>query len=105
LRHAAELPAGGSCAGKACWKSTKPGFRYRNPPLVPDGVAGMVLKAGGDGKARIALQARGAALELALPMAPPMTVQLLRVDGAGCWEAKYSAPAKSTATKLRATSD
>ena len=105
LRHAAELPAGGSCAGKACWKSTKAGFRYRNPPLVPDGVAAMTLKSGGDGRARIALQARGAALRLALPFAPPVTVQLVREDGASCWDATYSAPAKSTGTKLRATSD
>jgi hypothetical protein len=105
VRHAAELPAGGSCGGKACWKAAKMGFRYRNPPLVPDGVAGLMLKSGGDGKARIALEARGAALGLALPFAPPVTVQLVRADGAGCWDAKYGAPAKSTATKLRATSD
>jgi hypothetical protein len=105
LRYAAALPASGSCGGKTCWKATKTGFRYRNPPLVPDGVAALMLKSGGEGKARIALQTRGAALRLALPFAPPVTVQLVREDGAPCWDATYSAPAKSTATKLRATSD
>jgi hypothetical protein len=104
LRHAAVLPAGGSCAGKACWKSTKTGFRYRNPPLVPDGVAGMMLKSGGDGRARIALQARGAALGLALPFAPPVTAQLVRDDGALCWDADFETLAKNTGSKLRATS-
>jgi hypothetical protein len=103
LRHGAELSAGGSCAGKPCWKSTKTGFRYRNPPLVPDGVAGLTLKSGGDGRARIALQARGTALGLALPFAPPVTVQLQRTDGAACWDARFATASKSSPSKFRAS--
>ena len=105
LRRAAELSAGGSCAGKPCWKSTKTGFRYRNPPLGPDGVAALTLKSGADGRARIMLQARGTALGLTLPFAPPTAMQLVRADGAMCWDARFASPAKNSTSKFRAISD
>lgn len=105
LRMATDVPAGGRCGGRPCWKSTPVGYRFRNPSVVPGRVRTLRLAAGEDGAARLALEARGADLALGLPLAPPVTVQLTRTDAPGCWGARYGAARKNTATRLRATSD
>ena len=89
---AARVPAGGACGTrkpKPCWKETTSGFSYENTALTPNGILRLVLHAGDDKKARIGVQGRGPLLALPrLPLAPPVTVQLERVDGA-CWAAEY----------------
>ncbi len=96
LRLDANVPAGGLCAGKPCWKTVgASGFRYADKELTPDGVQKMNLKSGTDGKAQIKLSLRGA--NLGLPdlstVSQPVTVQIKNSNGI-CWEAKYSAPAR-----------
>jgi hypothetical protein len=64
------------------------------------------LKARSDGTGTIVLKARGTPLGLpSLPPAPPLTVQLQRRDGAGCWSATFSVPATSTSDRFKARAD
>lgn len=96
LRLDANVPAGGLCAGRPCWKAVgTSGFRYGDKDLTPDGVQKMNLKSGADGKAQIKLSLRGA--NLGLPdlstVAQPVTVQIKNTNGI-CWEAIYSAPSR-----------
>jgi hypothetical protein len=58
------------------------------------------------GKAKVQLQGRGVALDLApLPAAQPVTVQLKSSEGR-CWEAVYGAPARRNDTaQLRDKAD
>ncbi len=94
LRLHANVPAGELCVGKPCWKAVgASGFRYADKQLTPDGVRKLNLKAGGNTKAQIKLDARGA--NLGLPdlstLAQPVTVQIKNSNGT-CWEAIYGAP-------------
>ena len=42
----AAVPAGGTCAGKPCWKANgDKGFVYKNKEGTPDGLTGLTLKA------------------------------------------------------------
>ena len=103
LRLAATAPAGGVCAGRPCWKETSTGFRYADRELTPAGLAAIRLKAGAAGMGRITVKGRGASLPLpSLPLTPPVTVQLQRSDGAGCWAATFSAPTTNTAEQFKA---
>jgi hypothetical protein len=55
----AEVPGGGTCDGKPCWKkagSTK--FRYKSKTGDADGIAQLKLTAGVDGKASIGLKGK-----------------------------------------------
>jgi hypothetical protein len=73
--------------------TAKPGrFTYRDSRLLPDGVFQVLLKAGGDGKAKIQLTGKGANLNLPAPpfASLPLTVQLKRPDGGECWEATFA---------------
>ena len=96
LRLHANVPAGGLCAGKSCWKAVgTTGFRYGDKDLTPDGVQKLNLKSGTDGKAQVKLTVRGA--NLGLPdlstIAQPVTVQIKNSNGK-CWEAIFSAPSR-----------
>jgi hypothetical protein len=105
----AHIPAGGLCGSrkpKPCWKETRSGFRYGNPALVPNGILRLDLHAGEAKKARVGIQGRGSLLGLpALPLTPPLKVQLERADGA-CWEADYDVSiGKNDARVLKARGD
>jgi hypothetical protein len=95
-RFAITIPAGGTCAGKPCWKATgTKGFAYKDKERTPDGAEKLQLKTGAIAKAQIQLSARG--LALAMPadlttLVQPLTVQIQSSEGL-CWEAVYSAPA------------
>ncbi len=87
-------PAGGTCAGKPCWKSTNKGFSYSDREATPDGLARVQLKEGFP-TAKIKVSGKGAALQLpGLPLRQQVkvTAQLVNTDGK-CWTAEYSAPA------------
>jgi hypothetical protein len=84
---------GGDCAGKPCWRavSTK-GFRYRNKDGNPDGMTGLKLGSGAEGKSRIQVKAGGlSAATPGLPLTSPVVVQLLIDGGMGveCWQTSY----------------
>jgi hypothetical protein len=90
------IPAGSSSRrGSPGRRRTKRGFSYRG--LAPRAVDRVALAAGDQGKARISLHARGAALALA-PLPPrddaPIVVQLL--GDQVCWEAEYRPPARAS---------
>src|SRR5262249_61942349 len=53
LRAALRIPAGGTCAGKPCWRGTSTGFLYMDKDATPDGITQLTLKAGLLGKAQI----------------------------------------------------
>jgi hypothetical protein len=92
-----ELPPGGTCAGKPCWKAKSTGFAYKDKERTPDGVVSATLKAGADQKALIKVTAKGVNVpepDLTNPLTGPVAVQFHRADGAICFEANYSAPFK-----------
>jgi cysteine-rich repeat protein len=87
-------PAGGTCAGKPCWKPTgTKGFQYKDRELTPDGGYQLKLKEGALSKAQIQMTARGAGLNLPdlTTLGQPLRVQIQQSDGT-CWEAVYSGP-------------
>jgi hypothetical protein len=96
LRGRGAAPAGGLCAGKACWKDGTKGFQYKDKDLTPSGVAGLKLQEGLDGKAKIQLNGRGADLSVAPPatLTSPVVVQVVNETSGLCWSAQYSSPAK-----------
>jgi outer membrane protein assembly factor BamB len=110
LAFRAIAPAGGQCAGKACWKSPRPSSprRYLDSERTPDGLHAVLLKA----STQILVRVRGAGSNLSnrpfglpsLPLALPLTVQLQAEDGA-CWETTYSAAAINSSTLLKASND
>jgi hypothetical protein len=111
LMHATPIPAGGTCGGEPCWTplGTPPGargFRYDDSTGSQLGLESLLLKPGGEGRARILAKSRGAGLGLPpqLDVDPPVTVQLQREDGT-CWEARYTTPSVSTDTRFKARSD
>ncbi len=103
LRLAAAAPAGGTCGKRACWSSKGSNVRYQNKSGTPDGITQLVLKAGVDGKAKIA--AKGVGVNLPMPslagLALPVRVQLVRGTGAPCWEATYTSPSVKTAAEFK----
>jgi cysteine-rich repeat protein len=93
----ATVPAGGTCAGKPCWKANRDkGFVYKNKEGTPDGLTALTLKAGTFGRASITVAGKGPLLSSRpgglppLPLPLPLLVQLQRVNGS-CFEADYGA--------------
>lgn len=95
------IPAGGTCAGKPCWKAagTK-GFKFKDKTGAHHGVTKLVLKSGVAGKSVLVLKGQGATLQpppLPLDQDTEVVLQVRRGDGA-CWGADFSAPASSNTT-------
>jgi cysteine-rich repeat protein len=92
----ARAPAGGTCGAAAipCWRELGgpgPPVEYFDLLAASDGLMRVRLKPGAEGKARVIVGGRGAALSLPeLPLAPPVTVQLQASSGE-CWTATYQA--------------
>lgn len=103
LALSARAPAGGICAGNACWRDRSAGFAYRDRELTPDGIAKLDLKAGSAGQGKLRLRGRGANLAMpVLGLATPVTVRLVRSDGPA---SVYSAPARNDTERFKAKSD
>jgi len=94
LKLVANIPAGGTCAGKPCWKEIAHGFKYTNKNATPDGVTLLVLKEGLEGLAQIHLKAMGGNVDMpTLPLNQDTTITVqLKNDEGTCWEAEFSAP-------------
>ena len=96
------LLAGSLCGDRTCWSPTGRGWRWKDRERRT-GVASLKLGAASTGKASIRVLGGGVSLELAaLPVEPPVLVQLRAGDGA-CWEAAYSG-VEQTDSSLRARS-
>lgn len=108
LRMEVTNPAGGTCAGKPCWKPTGlTGFKYSDKDLTPDGGYKMSLKEGAVEKAKILFSGRGANLHVPdlSSLQLPILVQIQNSNGV-CWEASFSGPPKKqTATQFSSKAD
>jgi len=101
------IPAGGTCAGKPCWKENAKGFQYKDKEATPEGITDLKLKEGLiAGKAQIQLKGKGANIDMpTLPLAQPVLVQLRNSTGV-CWETTHSAPAsKNDAAQYKDKND
>ncbi|TMA74933.1 MAG: hypothetical protein E6J77_23790 [Deltaproteobacteria bacterium] len=80
-------------------------YTYRDGKRTPDGLARLVLTAGGAGDASIAAISSGVNLRMpVLPLTPPVTVQLQGANGQ-CWGATYSAPSVNDTGEFKAQTD
>ncbi len=107
LMASASAPAGGFCSGtKPCWSETSRGYKYVDHERTPNGLAKIILKEGFDASsAKIVLQGKGGNLGLpALPLTPPVTLQLKHSDGT-CWGARYTTPTTNETEQFKAKSD
>lgn len=103
----AVVPAG-PCEPKQCWKTVTGGFTYRSRLGAPSGVTTFSAKARPTGAATISVKAGRDFLTLpALPLAkdPAVTVQLGRLDGSECWEARFGTAARNDGATFSARSD
>jgi hypothetical protein len=100
-RVAAVIPAGGTCAGRACWRVTGGGgFQYTNSAGTPRGITKAKLKAG-----QLKIFGKGPNLRtVSPPLALPVTVQLLIDDGVttDCWQATYASAMVNKARRFKA---
>jgi hypothetical protein len=91
------------------WSARRQGFRFRaKKGLHPDGLRSLRLRAGPDGKTRVALRGGGEALDLrALPVAEDAAVLVQLYNEAGqCWSTEFGqAPRKATPRRFRDRSD
>ncbi len=87
LIFSANAPAATQCGRRACWTSGSNGkLTFRNARGEPCGLTDMQLTAGEAGKTKIEARGKGARLSLpALPLNPPVRVQLRRAGGL-CWQ-------------------
>ncbi len=102
LASRADIPAGGTCAGKPCWKGRGSGYLYKDKDTTPHGVKTVVLREGVDGRGRIVVKGKGSLLPmpgLPLPQSPRVIVQLVNTAG-GCWTSEFSSPALRNDEKM-----
>lgn len=83
---AGEVPAGGTCKGKPCWKSQKDGFKYRDAAQNADGITAIDLRTFGRG---IKIEGKGANLPLPTTLPDPVDIVAKVIAGQGaatkCW--------------------
>jgi hypothetical protein len=102
----ADIPPAGTCGLNSCWRATATSFVYKNKAGFPDGVVGLTLKAGADGRAKIRATAKGTSLETpALPLTLPVSAQFVIVDGAStqCWQTTFTAATINQPSRFSAT--
>jgi DNA-binding beta-propeller fold protein YncE len=89
-----------------CWKSISTvGLKYVRKSRHPDGVLPVKLLSGAAGFSKALVRAKGEGVPMpALPLTPPVTVQLQNADGK-CWEATFSTPSANDAAMFKATAD
>jgi hypothetical protein len=103
-------PAGGICAGKACWKTSghTPGhmkLKYKDRDRRPDGLDKLDVKEGITGAASVKAKAKDVFTTIPpLPLTPPVRVQLQAATGV-CWEAVFSTPTANDVVQFKAKAD
>jgi len=101
----ANVPPGGMCGTRPCWRATSTSFVYQSTVGDPDGVMKLMLKAGVPGRAKIQATAKGANLQTpALPLTLPVTAQLVIADGASsqCWQTTFTTTTVNDVSRLSA---
>jgi len=101
LAFGANVPAGGTCGTRPCWRQIGSHFAYSNTAGTPDGVKRMTLRAtAGRIGAAITVNGRGSNLHLPvssdgitlLRESPAVIVQVQRSDAPDCWETVVTSP-------------
>lgn len=103
----ADLPPGGLCRGRPCWRAIgSGGHRYLDRDLRRAGVQRVVLRPGGDGESRAVLVARGTALPLPpTPLAADPAVEVqLHTTGGACLGTSFAAPTRNEPGLFKARS-
>jgi cysteine-rich repeat protein len=101
----ADAPAGGTCAGKACWRESGRGFTYGTRLVGPGSLAKIKLKATPSGT-RISLRGAGKRLRVGrLPLGAPVRALLKRRDAGTSWGADFGRPETNAVEQFRATSN
>jgi hypothetical protein len=101
LSKSAVLPGGtcGTTSPKPCWKKAgKTGYKFKDKAGLAKGIQSVSLRSGAAGKAKISINAKGAAVELpAMALTLPARVQLIVHEGARtlCWDAEYTIASKN----------
>jgi hypothetical protein len=112
--------AGGTCAGRPCWKSTggdpptNRGYSYSDRLTTADGIQKMQMKGGDAGRAKLSVKGRnnGGRGQLSLPVgvaaemagSSQATIQLFGVDAPapGCFTATLGEIQKDDGTQFKA---
>jgi hypothetical protein len=90
-----DLPSGGICSGKTCWREKTTGFFYKDKGLTPDGVDSAKLMEGlVDGKTKIQVKGKGVNADIPDPdtLDGTLDIQLHQSSGLVCWGATFSHP-------------
>jgi hypothetical protein len=100
--------AGGTCAGRPCWRALGDGsgYRYKNRDGTPDGVTDLKLKVGGPGEIQLLAKGKGTSLPLPrLGLTTPVTLALVIDDTVAttCWQARFASALRNDATMFKAT--
>jgi len=110
------VPAGGVCAGKACWTAKTNNFKYKDKAASPDGIEKAQLKEGlVAGKAKIQFKGKGAGLFFSLGgdvlgpagLTLPVTVQVTNTETGTpiCWESVHSIAQRNDAGQFTSRGD
>jgi hypothetical protein len=86
----ARAPAGTHCGlgVEDCWSSRSTKLSYRDDEMLPDGLQSISLGISGS-DAKFKVKGAGESLDMpVLPLAFPLTVQLVNSDGS-CWESAF----------------
>jgi cysteine-rich repeat protein len=103
LRLSLNVPGGGVCNGKPCWKAAGSGFSYSDSKLTASSVQQLKLGGGTLGRATLSAKAKGGGLLVPpLPLTTGVKVQLKSSVGS-CWEAHYAAPLRNDSSQFKAT--
>ena len=87
------------------WKASAHGLRYDGRGVRGDGVRNVVLRARDEAGATLRVKAKGRRMpSLGLPLAAPLTVQLVNLQNGACWERTFAATdvRRSDTLKVRA---
>jgi cytochrome c peroxidase len=107
LMMAQSVPAGGSCGSSSCWRETPRAIKFSDRVGAgSDGIRGITIKPGADGKAQIVVKGAGTRLgmgSLPLSMDGKATMQVITGPGS-CWQADYSSASKNSGGQFKARS-
>ena len=99
---------GDTCAGERCWVTSSAGYKYADAITSADGIAKMMLTAGGPGKGKIVITAKNNSSSLPLGIASALTasshatVQVVTSD-ADCFGLELSVVKKAEDSVFSAT--
>ena len=101
----ADVPGGGTCDGKPCWKGTpEKGFQYKSKTGQSDGIAKIKVKPGVAGKTQVQVQGKSKAGNWStptLPLTTPVLAQVSIADGDStlCVDTNFTATPKKNEAK------